>query len=551
MNNRLFKTHHIRRSVLLDDLWEVSVPGKWKGRVPVPSCLETIPALSSYRGNAEYRTETAFGGNMLLTFSGVSHTAEVFFDGKRLGSHYGAYGAFSFAVPSVADGNHTVTVRADNSFHEDSALHIPNDYYSYLGITRPVSLELIPDVYITYVHFTPSRVNGHWQAEIELELSNIGTKDDTVFASVRVGDDALAMGECRIAAGQTRKITGILDAPHAQSYEKDRPVLYCLEAVLKKDGIPTDDLIDRVGFREIAIDGGRILMNGKPLSLFGFNRHEDYAEFGCALPLQAMMRDIELFRDLGADCVRTCHYPNDERFLDLCDEYGILVWEEGHSRGLDEKKMRHPRFMEQMSLSVSEMQNQHFNHPSIFVWGLLNECATYTEYGRGCCETLIRQIKETDPSRPVTYAGCWIGKDLCLEYADIVSYNMYPGWYTEDTVKEYIDRVCSWAKNAGGEGKPFIISEIGAGAVYGYHKETEDKWTEEYQDTLIREIIETCTDDPSVSAVFLWQFADCRVDPKFFAGRPKTENNKGIVDIYRRRKLAYRTVRELLKGRKQ
>lgn len=550
MNPRLFAEHELRREIPLDDFWFASVPGRWEGRIPVPSCIETIPNLASYQGIAEYRCPVFASGNLLLTFHGVSFQADVSFDGKPLGSHYGAYGAFSFLIPNVSDGvKHEIRLTADNTFSERSALHVPQDYYSYLGITRPVTLYEVPDVYLEQVHFTPERVNGVWQARIDVVLANSAEAAKQVGLRVQVGEFLLDLGTQTANPGKT-EISGILAAPDAHEYNPDDPYLYKMQAFLSENGVDTDDLIDRVGFREVKVEGDGIFMNGRRLKLHGFNRHEDYAEFGCAVPLQAMMRDIALFRDLGANCVRTCHYPNDQRFLDLCDEYGILIWEEGHSRGLSEEQMRNPNFMPQMSLTLSEMQSQHHNHPAIFVWALLNECATDTEYGRDCCAKLIQQIRDTDSSRPVTFACDKSGRDLCLGLVDIVSYNMYPLWYDKRTVAQYIADLETWINSAGGAGKPIIVSETGAGAIYGYRTETEDKWSEEYQVTALQEILENIFAEPSFTGVFLWQFADCRVHTSKFITRPKTINNKGVVDVYRRKKLAYKTVQALYTAQK-
>ena len=98
-----------------------------------------------------------------------------------------------------------------------------------------------------------------------------------------------------------------------------------MTTLLKTNGKVTDDLIDRVGFRTVTVEGKHILLNGRPLYVKGFNRHEDYATVGCAIPLQLMVQDMDLMEAAGANAVRTCHYPNDERFLDLCDERGMLV----------------------------------------------------------------------------------------------------------------------------------------------------------------------------------------------------------------------------------
>ena len=162
-------------------------------------------------------------------------------------------------------------------------------------------------------------------------------------------------------------------------------MLYAAAAVLEDEaGREMDDLIERFGFRKVEVSGKDILLNGSKLRIRGFCRHEDHPQFGCSLPLEALWQDILIMKDLGVNSVRTSHYPNEELFLDLCDEQGILVWEENHARGLSEEAMRNPNFERQCEDCIREMITAHINHPSIIIWGILNECASETEYGYEC-----------------------------------------------------------------------------------------------------------------------------------------------------------------------
>ena len=126
-------------------------------------------------------------------------------------------------------------------------------------------------------------------------------------------------------------------------------------------------------------------------------------------------------------CIRDSHYPNDELFLDMCDERGIMVWEENHARGLGIDGMNNPNFDQQCENCIREMIGNHYNHPSIIIWGILNECASHTEEGREKYKKQYEQIQSMDKSRPTTSATCQHFKDICLDLPDIVSFNQYPG----------------------------------------------------------------------------------------------------------------------------
>ena len=548
--DRIFTTHYVRREIALGDMWQVELEDKRSFKLAVPGCIESVPSMTSYVGRAVFSKEVMFGGSARLVFRGVSHTARVFLDGRLLGSHYGAYGSFSFVLKDIPYGRHVIGVETDNSLSGASALHVSNDYYNYNGITRPVLLEQLNKAYIKYVHFTPHRENGIWRARLSASVENVSDTAESLKLRVSIAGTEAEFAETELKAGESRIISAEAEFADAADYMPSSPVLYEMQAELMCGGQVIDDLIDRVGFKEIRVEGRDVYFNDEKIKLKGFNRHEEYAEFGCAVPLAAMCRDIEIIKDTGANCVRTCHYPNDERWLDLCDENGLFVWEEAHARGLSEEQMRNPAFDWQSALTTEEMITEHYNHPSIFVWGLLNECASHTEYGRECYKRQIAQIRSLDSSRPVTYASCHPWKDICLDLVDIVSFNIYPGWYFDEDVAGYLKRVRDWVETTEGAGKPFIISETGAGAIYGFRSTTKAKWSEERQADILKEQLTAVMADAECMGVIIWQYCDCRVDEGWFAVRPKSENNKGVVDIYRREKLAYGTVKAIFSKNK-
>lgn len=540
---RLFRTHNIRKTYEADSLWDFSA-GDYRGKITVPSCWETIPALASYKGKAVYTKKMIFGGNIRLAFKGVSHTADVYCDGEHIAHHYNAYTPFHVDI-STEYGEHEIKIVVDNSYSEDSALHVENDYYTYGGIIRPLIIEELNNVFIERIRFTPLMKEGGWSAKVEVDVTNKSETEESIEIRLGIGNDLCISENISVSARQTTTYKFNRVFSDVSAYSMDNPVLYELNAVLYKDGIAFDDLIDRVGFREIGIDGKKLLMNGKPLKLRGFNRHEDFNIFGSSIPLQAIMRDIALMKEAGANCVRTSHYPNDERFLDICDEMGLLVWEEAHARGLEEERMKNPNFESQSLQCIDEMINMHYNHPSIFCWGILNECASHTEFGRSCYKKQYDKIASLDTSRPKTSASFRMGNDICLDLEDIVSFNIYPSWYHDKSSKQTIEELKTWIAETGNGNKPLIISEIGAGGIYGFRSDIHAKWSEERQAQILEEQLDAVLNDEDVCGVFIWQFSDVRVDESWFAQRPKTQNNKGIVDEFRRKKLAYNTVKRI------
>ena len=549
---RLFDTHHIRNTQELDGMWNFKMDGFDKAyQLPVPGCWEQHPDFLSHRGKGPY-TRTVYinkSGNIRLEFKGVSHTADVYFDGEKIAHHYNAFTPFSAVVKNAEQGMHEIRVEVDNTFGEHSALHIPNDYYTYGGITRPVALEQISDVYIKNIRFTPMNTNGAWSARIEVDIQNISDRKVSVEVSSQLDKYEMKSDVLEIDAQST--ITAVFERcfEDIKPWSHSESNLYMLCTVLNIDGKPVDDMIERVGFRVVEVKDTKMYLNGEAIYLKGFNRHEDYAVDGCAVTLQHMVQDMDLMQDMNVNALRTCHYPNDERFLDLCDERGIMVWEENHARGLVLPDMQNPNFERQCEDCIREMIENHYNHPSIVIWGILNECASETEEGRRMYKKQYEQIKSMDASRPTTSATCRHFTDICLDLPDVVSFNMYSGWYKDCPIGERNDEQIDWIKKSGGDNKPIIVSELGAAAVYGYRDRSRCKWSEERQADIIRDNLEVYMNDDRIMGVFIWQFADCRVteEGEWFATRARCHNNKGVLDEYRRPKMAYDTVKELFK----
>lgn len=556
---RLFDRHKIRKQTELAGLWdfstlaeEGSIPSEYQFKLPVPGCWEQHPDFLKYRGIGAFRKmiETYKKQNLRFEFKGVSHTADVYFDGTHIAHHYTAYTPFSAVVCDVEGGSHELVVIADNRFSEESALHIGNDYYTYGGITRPVAFETVPEAFIEMVEFTPFIDKDTWNAKVKVYVRNLSDKTLKIGAGARLENSEFYLGSVEVEGKAQGTLIKSLEFKNVQSWSNEFPNLYLFETQLFNEaGLAIDDLVERVGFRIISINGEELNLNGKPLKLKGFNRHEDFAIVGCSVPFQLMVKDLELVKQTGANSIRTCHYPNEELFLDLCDEYGIYVWEENHARGLSIERMLNPHFDAQCEDCNREMVQNHINHPSIVIWGILNECASHTEEGRKKYKMQYDQIRQMDSSRPLTSATCQHFQDLCLEYADIVSLNIYSGWYNEEQIDKFYTRYYDWIQENGGKSKPIIISEFGAAAIYGFRDPARPKWSEERQCDILEECLEFYLSRPEIVGTLIWQFCDCRVTEEngWYKTRARTRNNKGVVDEYRRPKMAFETVKKCFK----
>ncbi len=552
---RLFDMHMIRKTEELSGrLWDFTPMEEGfrdkKCKVMVPGCLENIPGFGNYRGWASYETEFESEGNVRLEFKGVSHFAEVYVDDEKVTEHYGSYTPFSVCIKALKAGKHRLRVLADNAFREEYALDMPNDYMSYGGISRGVILENVPDLYIKCVHVTPLyQKESSWIADVEVMCVNLSDTELSADVKVEIAGAKQIRKEMSFIPGESSFRIENMEVRDAETWAPENPVLYTVEAQLSREGEVFDDWIDRTGFRIVEATEKDILLNGKPLRIKGFCRHEDHPQYGCALPAQAIAYDLQMIRDLGANSVRTSHYPNDELFLDMCDEMGILVWEENHARGIEEEKMKNPHFEPQCEQVIREMITEHYNHPSIYIWGILNECGSETEYGRTCYQAQYELIRSLDISRPATSASCKFNADICQDLPDVCSWNIYPYWYDERSAEQMAKDVLTWVRTEGnGDRKPFLVSEIGAGGIYAFRDMSHDIWSEDLQAEILGKQLKELFAYEDCVGMYIWQFCDVRVSRIDWAlRRPKSRNNKGVVDEYRRPKMAYQVVKEIFR----
>lgn len=522
-------------------------------KMPVPSAFDAMPAHAGKRGAAVYRRTIQIppGRAAKVEFGAVSMWCRIFIDGHLLCERACGYAPFEFSVPPSRQEKRELVVLVDNRFDfERVPMHEEYfDFYQYGGILRDVTLRVLPEgPCLDDVQVTPGA--GYRDGEIEVRLALPGIGSETAAFALQFDGGERVTREATVENGLAHFS---LRVPSPRLWSPDSPSLHRLRVgLLDAGGQETDAASVRFGLRRIEAREGSLWLNGKKLILKGYNRHEWHPNSGPCTPELQMVADLQILRDLGCNFVRGSHYPQDQRFLDLCDEFGFLVWEENLGWGQRENTFASGKFRRDHLDALRAMVRASFNHPCVVVWGFLNEAGSDADYVREVFEESVSTLRSLDPSRLVSYASMFGRTDKYFDLADIISLNIYPGWYgcegVEDPIKlvgPELDSIFQSVDERGFANKPILISEIGAEGLYGWHDAHNDFFTEEYQAAYLREACACALAHPRCCGIALWHFSDVRTyGGGWSLKRPRTFNNKGTLDEYRRPKLAYRAVRE-------
>ncbi|MDA1359836.1 hypothetical protein O1R50_09395 [Glycomyces luteolus] len=548
---RRFATHERREVAALDGIWDFTFLGDadpdaiavdriaFDDVMAVPGCFDATPAFAGKRGLAAYRIRVDVeAARHRLVFEAVQHWCRVFWNGELIREHAGGFTRFWSETEAEA-GEAEIIVLVDNRFDERSPLHMEHfDWYAYGGISRSVELHRLGPVRIDGVRIATESVAAR-RVHVRIDY----TADTAASVPLEIECDGRTVLSEAVDLQTSGSLERTLELPWVAPWSPAEPNLSLLTVRLGGD-----DLRERFGVREVRTENARITVNGEPVTLQGVNRHEAHPQFGHTQPEALLVNDIQQLQDLGCNFVRGSHYPLDPLFLDLCDEAGILVWCESVGWQYPVEHLTDPGFIEAQVAHIDEMVAASQNHPSIILWGILNECPSWSEAGRPVYAKLLGRLRELDGSRPVTYAAINAHDDQCFDLVDVVSANTYPGWYFGDIpdIPGELDRISARVDGLGLGDKPLIISEIGAGAVPGHVDQLGSLWTEDYQSRLLDTVIGHLLDGQDrISGLAIWVLGDFRTTEQrdFLLRRPRGVNDKGLVDEYRRPKQAYRTVR--------
>ncbi|WP_066067069.1 beta-galactosidase subunit alpha [Neobacillus soli] len=379
-----------------------------------PPYVPTENPTGSYKRNFYIPSEW-LQQKAILRFEGVDSAFHVWVNGREVGYSQGSRIPAEFDIsPYIREGNNTLAVRvyqwSDGSYIEDQ------DMWWLSGIFRDVYILAKPKVHIQDL-FVRTKLDENYEnaiLKIDTVIENGGEQQienyQLEYRLLNQEGNVVSVKSKDVFAPNHQSVKAQIDIPveNPEKWSAEHPYLYHLLVTLKDaDGNTLEIVSNKTGFRSIELKDGVFLVNGKAIKLKGVNRHDHHPDLGRAVPLQAMEKDIILMKQHHINAVRTAHYPNDPRFYDLCDVYGLYVIDEAdlETHGIDyvgpsNRLSDDPEWEEAYVDRARRMVARDKNHPSIIMWSLGNES------GYGCNhDAMGKWIKENDSTRLVHYEG--------------------------------------------------------------------------------------------------------------------------------------------------
>jgi beta-galactosidase len=423
---------------------------KWQP-VPMPHCFNARDAVDPdgtfYEGPAWYRIRLEIAnpfqnGRTILHFEGAGQRSEVFVFLDKAGEHLGGYDEFGIDISELSaraskdprtDGRVPIAVRCDNSRDEETIPSSLNDFHRYGGLYRQVNLVYIPAVSIERIHIDVE-LRPKWRARavVKARLYNPGLFKGQVRIDVRVLDP-----KNKIVYSSTVSSDTWAGERAIASFEENEPQLWspmnsalyrCETTITSEHG--TMNVTECFGLRAFEfLPHGPFYLNGERLLLRGTQREEDHAVIGPAMTDDLIARELKLIKDMGANFLGLAHHQQSRRVLDLCDELGLLVLEEvPWSRG----GLGGEGYKQEVRGMLSAMIDQHYNHPSVFIWGLGNENdwpGDFPEFDRQKIRAFVKELNDQahalDKNRKTLVRRC----DFCKDIVDVYSPSIWAGWY--------------------------------------------------------------------------------------------------------------------------
>ena len=449
------------------------------------------------------------GKKVFLRIGAANYFSYVFLNGKYICKHEGGSTPFMWDVTEYLEKENRILIVSDNTRNH---LFVPTentDWFNYSGVYRDIELVALPTEYLKDLKVNLVPHSDFSQIRIAAE-----TSADSGIVTVEIPELQIATSmEIQNGKGE------IVVEARPNLWSPETPILYDVTATFGQDKV-----VDRVGFREISVEGRDILLNGKKLFLRGVSVHEDSQFTGKALRDEERLTIIRTAKELGANYLRLAHYPHHENMAKLCDEQGILLWEEipvYWAIAFD-----NPATYNNARNQLEELMCRDFNRASVIIWSVGNENLDSDDRFR-FMGNLADFAHQYDNTRMVS-AACLVDgetlsiKDRLAEKLDIIGVNEYIGWYSPNF--EELPQLM----NNSNPIKPVIISEFGADATPGLHGSVDDKGTEECQEAIYRKQIEVIRQIPYIKGITPWILFDFRC-PRRTAAIQGYYNRKGLV----------------------
>ncbi len=510
----------------------LNVPGDWNTQVP---------ALFNYEGVVWYQRDFSAqprpGTRTFLHIGAANYRSHVWVNKTRVCDHEGGYTPFDCEVTAVLHpGSNFVVIAVDATRLVDGVPSVGIDWLNYGGLTRDISLVTVPAAFIDdydvhlahgpafqpgnreitgYVHVLDAPAN----TAVTIDIPEAGIR-----TTVRTGPDGRAPFSAKAS-----KLT--LWAPAS-------PKLY---KVTLASG--SDTLTDEIGFRDVRVDGTRILLNGKPVFLEGVNAHaEAPLRGGRVTNDQDVATLFSYLKDLHANFVRLAHYPHDERMTRAADREGIMVWSEiPNWQGISFSK---PEVYTKDLAMLHEMIRRDRNKASVIFWSVSNETGNFAARTQ-FLTNLANEARTLDPTRLITSAlnsqriegTSATLNDPLTDALDVIGINQYVGWYTGKP--EDADKIV-WTLPA----KPVIMSEFGAEAKQGNHGATNARWTEEQQAFVLEHQLTMISRIPQLRGLTPWILMDFRSPSRNIPRLQDGYNRKGLISEDGKKKLGFAVIQK-------
>jgi beta-glucuronidase len=541
----------------------LAVPGSWN---------EQYEDLYNYFGLGWYvkRTYIPAGWKSQRVFIRVgsaNYCGTVYVNGIKIGVHEGGHLPFEFDITdrgkwnteniiAISVENHLTPTRVPSG-NLGSSLETGNnttgypsstvDFFPFAGIHRPVVLYSVPHVHLTDVTVVTEIDGENARVKVTAQINGKQDKGRLILAGEKPVEVPVGFKD-----GLTE---AVLSVPSARLWSDKDPYLYDLTIVTS-----ADKYTFKVGIRTIAVRDKQILLNGQPIQLKGYGRHEDFIASGKGLNLPLLVKDYALMRWTGANSYRTSHYPYSEEEMQMADREGFLIIDETPNASLQFENLENMAERKRVSLRfVDELIARDKNHPSVIMWSVANEptpADSMARYTGGAVDTerdaasaaflndLLARARQRDATRPVTLTGLMGAPAEWLANCDVICINRYWGWYV---MQGQLDKACAMLDQELDDtwemfGKPVIVSEFGAEAQPGLHGNPALMWTEEYQAAFIRGYLEVGARKDFVIGMHIWNFADFAAIQSVM--RVGGQNMKGVFTRTRQPKMAAHVLRD-------